>query len=170
MYQDDEFEDDRPSKSQIKREMHELQALGERLVKLNEEATAKVPISDRLATALTEMRRLSKREARRRQLQYIGKLMRTEDGPAIEQALERLEAGGVAQTRLLHESENWRDRMIADGDAALSGFLSAHPEADRQQLRQLIRTAQKERDHNKPPAASRKLFRYVRGVIDTEAE
>ncbi len=155
---------ERPSKSQRKREMHQLQALGERLVKLNPELLSEISLGTELLEALVEMGRIKGREARRRQLQYIGRLMRHEDGDAIAAALERLKAGGIEQTRRLHQLERWRDRLIEQDGDALGELLAAHPGTDRQQVRQLVRNARKERELNKPPAASRKLFRYLRSL------
>jgi ribosome-associated protein len=163
-YIDDEPLPERPSKSQRKREMHQLQALGERLVELNQEQIAGIPLGTELLQALEEMRRIKGREGRRRQLQYIGKLMRHEDGDAIAAALERLRAGGIEQTRRLHQLERWRDRLIEQGDGALGELIATHPGADRQQIRQLVRSARREQELNKPPAASRKLFRYLRSL------
>ena len=163
-YIDDEPLPERPSKSQRKREMHQLQALGERLVELNQEQIAGIPLGTELLQALEEMRRIKGREARRRQLQYIGRLMRHEDGDAIAAALERLRAGGIEQTRRLHQLERWRDRLIEQGDGALGELIATHPGADRQQIRQLVRSARREQELNKPPVASRKLFRYLRSL------
>ena len=163
--EDSEFLRERPSKSQVKREMLRLQDLGEDLTRLNPDTLESIPMSDRLADALREMRRLTKHEARRRQLQFIGKLMRSEDAEAIAGALQRLEAGSAARKRRLHELENWRDRMIDEGDEAVAQFVVAFPDANPQQIRQLVRGARKEREMDKPPAASRKLFRYLREIL-----
>jgi len=156
---------DRPSKSQRKREMQWLQGLGERLAALAPEALPPLPLSDRLRAALDELRRIRSREARRRQLQYIGRVMRSEDGEAIAAALERLTAGGLQQRRLLHQAEHWRDRLLAEGDAALAELLAEYPGGDAQQLRQLLRSAQQERDQARPPAAARRLFRQLRALM-----
>lgn len=160
----DDFLPERPSKSRRKREMHRLQALGERLVELTPEQLAEISPGTELLEALAEMGRIRGREARRRQLQYIGRLMRHQDGDAIAAALERLKAGGIEQTRRLHQLEHWRDRLIEQGDEALGEFIAAQPGADRQQIRQLVRSARKERERNRPPVASRKLFRYLRSL------
>jgi len=167
-YIDDEPYPERPSKSERKREMHRLQTLGERLTELNSDQLSEISLGSKLLEALAEMRRLKGREARRRQLQYIGRLMRHEDGEAIAAALERLKAGGIEQTRRLHELERWRDRLIAEGDEALGELIEVHPGADRQQVRQLVRTARQEQEREKPPVASRKLFRYLREVLSSE--
>ena len=155
---------ERPSKSERKREMLRLQALGERLADLGPEPLERVPVSAELQAALAELGRIKAREGRRRQLQYIGRLMRGEDTDAIAQALARLEAGSTAEKRRLHQLEQWRERLLSEGDGALGTFLDQHPAADRQHLRQLIRGAQTERDQQRPPAAARKLFRYLREI------
>jgi ribosome-associated protein len=131
-------------------------------------ALARVPVSAELRAAVEEMRRLKAREARRRQLQYIGRLMRAEDADAIAQAVAEAEAGSAAAKRRLHLLERWRERLLGEGDSALAAFLDAHPDADRQHLRQLIRRARFELDQGRPPAASRKLFRYLRRITGGE--
>lgn len=155
-----------PSKSQLKRDMERLQKLGARLLELKADQLAQLSLSDEMRAALREMGRIKSREARRRHLQYIGKLMRSEDEASIREFIERQDAGSAAQKRFLHELENWRDRLIAEGDGALGEYLDAHPTADRQQLRQLIRNARREHELEKPPAASRKLFRYLRDLSE----
>jgi len=167
-YLDDESLPEPASKSARKREMQRLQGLGEELTKLNSEQIAQVPLGEKLLQALEEMGRLKGREARRRQLQYIGRLMRDEDGDAVAAALDRIKAGGIEQTRRLHLLEGWRDRLIEEGDEALAELMADHPEIEPQQVRQLVRNARKEREREKPPAASRKLFRYLREVLVTE--
>lgn len=163
-YLPEDQEAERPSKSQIKREMERLQALGTRLLELKPDQLAKVHLSDDMLAAIAEMGRIKSREARRRHLQYMGKLMRNEDEESISTALERLDAGSAEQKRLLHELERWRDRLIEEGDAALGECLTVYPAADRQQLRQFIRNARREQELEKPPATSRKLFRYLRDI------
>jgi ribosome-associated protein len=165
---DDEFFHERPSKSARKREVQRLQDLGEQLTKLNPEQVAQIPVGEQLLKALEEMHRLKGREAQRRQLQYIGRLMRDEDGDAVAAALERLKAGGIEQTRRLHLLERWRDRLIDEGDEALGELMADHPAINPQQVRQLVRSARRELELEKPPAASRKLFRYLREVLDVE--
>jgi len=165
---DDQFPPEPPeeeapkSKSALKREMTALQKLGEELVELPEAKLAKVPMPEQLEDAVMLARRLKNREGKRRQMQYIGKLMRTIDSDAIRQALEQFHHESVAFRQQFHKLENWRDRLLAEGDGALQDLLHDMPELDRQHLRQLIRQAQKEASQNKPPAAARKLFKYLR--------
>ena len=107
---------------------------------------------------------MSSRGARKRQQQYIGKLMRDIDPEPIRQYLEQQRLDTRRQARIQHQLEDWRDRMIAEGDAAIDAYLTEQPIADRQCLRQLVRQARKEQAGNKPPKSSRALFRYLREV------
>ncbi len=156
---------DRPSKSQLKRHMEQLQHLGGELVKLHPEALGRIPLGEDVRAAIAEYHRLKGREGMRRQLQYIGRLMRSEDGAAISAALVQAQSGGLEEKRRLHLTEQWRERLLEQGDSALGGFLDKHPQADRQRLRQLIRAAALEHERGKPPAAARKLFRYLREIL-----
>jgi len=157
--------DERPSKSERKREMHALQQLGEKLTTLSAAQLANVPLDDDLREALVDYQRFGSREARRRQLQYIGKLMRRADADAIEQAWQLSQAGSDAAKKQQHRLERWRDRLVAEGDAALDALLQEFPDIDRQPVRQLVRDAQKEIREQRPPAAQRKLFRHLKTII-----
>ncbi|MBU4611520.1 ribosome-associated protein [Achromobacter sp. GG226] len=141
--EDDEPRYSGPSKSQRKRDMTALQALGVRLVDLSRDKLAQLPLSERLLEAIHEAQRITAHEGRRRQLQFVGKLMRDADGPAIEAQLDIWENGTREQARYFHELERWRDRLM-DDDEALTPFIAAYPNADVQQLRSLIRAARKE--------------------------
>ena len=160
---DNEFDDELVSKSQRKRDMNKLQALGAKLPELNKEQLAKVPLSDVLRLAVEEAQRLKPRsEATRRQMQYIGRLMQAEDADAIQSAIERFEAGKQAHMQIFHKLERWRDRLILGDNSDLQAYLDDDPDADIQHLRQLLRNAKKEASLDKPPIASRKLFKYLR--------
>ncbi len=169
---EDEEASDRPageqarSKSQIKREMLALQKLGERLAGLRPDVLAGIPLQEGLRVALEDARRIVAHGARRRQMQLIGKLMRSADAHAIRAALERIDSPGREQTRRLHHIEQWRTRLLEQGPEALTAFLAEYPRADRQHLRQLLRRARHEEEHSLPPESSRKLFRYIREVAD----
>lgn len=161
---DDDF--DRPSKSALKRQMTALQKLGEELVGLSDRELARIPIEDEdLHRVILEARGINSRSARRRHLQYLGKLMRSVDPEPIERALAELHQGRRENARAFQDLEQWRDRLLAEGDGALDELLADHPGADRQQLRQLIRQHRREVEAGKPPVASRKLFRYLRELI-----
>ncbi|MGE0875717.1 MAG: ribosome biogenesis factor YjgA [Burkholderiales bacterium] len=152
-----------PSRTKTKQRMLELQALGATLVKLPEGKLASVPMPDELADAVREARRISSREGLRRQVQYIGRLMREIDAEPIRAALAELE-GHSAQTRARQQQlERWRSRLIED-DAALTEYASANPGSDIQELRTLIRNARREIAEAKPPRAQRELFRLLRGA------
>jgi ribosome-associated protein len=154
--------DDDPSKSQRKRDMLALQSLGKQLVDLADGTLKKLELPESLAEAIAEARKLKSREARRRHLQLIGKLMRTVDVAALTLALERMDHQSPANQRHLQKLEDWRDRLI-DGDGALiEDIIEQHPSADRQQLRNLQRRAVREDSPEKISAARRKLFAYLR--------
>lgn len=164
---DDPFEEAPVSKSQRKREAHALQALGESLVKLNKSALSQIPLSDDLRNAIYEARRLQQHGALKRQLQYIGKLMRQCDVEPIRAAYEKVTNSYREDVEQHHALEQWRDRLLSDGDHALEQLVAEYPGVDRQHLRQLIRTAHKEATKNKPPKAARELFRYLREILAT---
>lgn len=159
---DFEDEDTGPSKSELKREMLALQKLGEKIVKLSNGDLATIPLDHKLADAVQIARRIKSHEGLRRQMQYIGKLMRTTDIELIEQAIQKLEDGRKQIAEQFHQLENWRDELIELGPNSIELVIEKFPHADRQHLRQLIMQANKEKKLNKPPAASRKLFRYLR--------
>ncbi len=167
-YQDNDTpEYDGPSKSQLKREMHALQDLGKRMLDLSNDQLATLPISDTLRAAIEESRRIRQNEARRRHLQYIGKVIRQEDDPeALATAIDAFDAGSEEHTRRHHLAERWRDRIIAEGDAVVGEFFNYCPSADLQHLRNLARNARKDVEKQKNTGQSRKLFRYLRECID----
>ncbi|WP_106478414.1 ribosome biogenesis factor YjgA [Phytohalomonas tamaricis] len=154
--------DDRPSKSQLKREMHALQALGEKIIELSPSQRARLPLSDDMLAAVDETSRIHSHEARRRHMQYVGKVMRKEDLEAIKATFEEFEQEKLNRDLHFHRLEQWRDRLVAEGDSAVAELLEQYPDVDRQTLRQLIRNAQRERDAGKPPTSSRKLFKFLR--------
>ena len=124
----------------------------------------KVPLDDSLKDAIELAQRLQK-EARRRQLQYIGKLLRSIDAEPIREALEKIENKHNQQQAMLHKLEILRDELVAKGDVALTDLLNEHPSADRQQLRNLIRAAQKEKEQNKPSKAYREIYQILKTLI-----
>ena len=152
------------SKSEIKRDAEDLKQLGEKLVNLTKANLTKVPLDDSLKDAIELAQRLQK-EARRRQLQYIGKLLRSIDAEPIREALEKIENKHNQQQAMLHKLEILRDEVITKGDAALTDLLNEHPSADRQQLRNLIRAAQKEKEQNKQSKAYREIYQILKTLI-----
>jgi len=133
-------------------------------VNLSKANLTKVPLDDSLKDAIELAQRLQK-EARRRQLQYIGKLLRSIDAEPIREALEKIENKHNQQQAMLHKLEILRDELVAKGDVALTDLLNEHPSADRQQLRNLIRAAQKEKEQNKPSKAYREIYQILKTLI-----
>ncbi len=167
MQEDYEFDDDEftKSKTQLKQEMQALQDLGVAITKLTKEQQSKIPMSESLRSSIEEAPKIKSNSAKRRHMQFIGKLMRKEDQEEIRQAYDSIMEASHTLTRLQHSIEKWRDDLIQDG-SQMETFISRHPDVDRQQLRQLIRAAQKEKTENKPPANARKLFRFLRDTIE----
>ncbi len=154
------FDDDRPSKSQRKRDMQALQDLGNALVKLGSEQVKKLDLPDVLREAVLEAQRITSHEGKRRQLQYVGKLMRQVDSGSIVAQLAAINGESKAAVALMHRCERWRDRLI-DDDAALTDFLAEHAIDDVQSLRAMIRAARKERGAGQPPKHARELYRLL---------
>lgn len=157
-----------PSRSQDRRDALEVLALGERLAGLTDTQLAKLPVPDDLLPHVIEARRITSHIARKRQLAFLAKQMRREDDETLDAIRDALDEKGEAarqETAALHRAEAWRDRLMEDGDAALSELVEAHPGADRQQLRQLVRSALDERRKDKPPRAYRELYRAIRDLV-----
>ncbi len=159
----EEPSDQAPSKSALKRRMLALQQLGESLVALNDKQLDRVPVEDeRLLQAIRETRQIRSNSARRRHMQFIGKLMRDIDATAIEQALESMHQARQQDNDTFHQLEQLREEILQAGVSGVELVMQRWPQADRQQLRQLVLQHQREIARNKPPAASRKLFKYLR--------
>ena len=154
----------RPSKTQLKKAMHELQSLGEALVALPADRIAALPLSETLHAAIDELRRTRSHEGRRRQMQFIGKLMRSTDPEPIREAVAAMQLGNARDALALHRAEHWRAELIA-GDAALTAWGEAHPQSDLQRLRSLVRAARKDAaaaPEQRSGRAYRELFRFIR--------
>ncbi|PBS12096.1 hypothetical protein CMZ82_11660 [Lysobacteraceae bacterium NML93-0792] len=157
-----------PSRKQNRREALEVLALAEALVGLPDGRLAKLPVPDSLMPHIADTRRITSHIARKRQMAFLAKQMRREDEATLEALRDALDAGGEAariDTARLHRAEQWRLRLLDEGDTALAALLDEYPNADRQKLRQLVRNALAERAKNKPPAAFRELFRELRDVF-----
>jgi ribosome-associated protein len=152
------------SRSQRKRDVEALQTLGERLITLPASQLAQLDIPDNLRAALREAKRLNANGAIRRQKQYIGKLMRGVDPAPIQAKLDEWDGTSREQAAKFHLLERWRDKLLAD-DQAISALILAHPRADVQHLRTLIRNAHKEAAAGRPPRSSRELFKELRQLI-----
>ncbi|MFN3716959.1 MAG: ribosome biogenesis factor YjgA [Thiobacillus sp.] len=155
---------DGPSKSQLKREVEALQALGEVLVKLPEAQWKRIELPDELRAAVADCRKITQNGALRRQKQYIGKLMRGIDPAPIQAQLDVFNGVSAAENAKLHQAEKWRAKLMADNEA-LTLFLDQFPGADATRLRQLIRNARDEAARNRPPRAFREIFRVIRETI-----
>ncbi len=153
-----------PSKSQRKRDMQALRDLGERLLDVPEEELGKLSDTD-LVEAVRTFRKITRGNARKRQLQYIGKLMRNADIDEIRELLDRFDAGSRTHVQQFHQLEQWRERLIGGDDRVMEEIAARHPELDRQHLRQLTRNAAAERREEKePPVQFRKLFQYLKSL------
>jgi len=162
------FADERPSKTQRKKASHELQDLGEALVALPESRVQALDIPEGLRDAVHEYRRTRSHEGRRRQMQYIGKLMRGVDTAPIRQAVLDMQLGRAKDSLSLHEAERWRAELIAD-DAGIGAFVQQFPATDTQQLRSLVRSARKDAalaPEQRSGRAFRELFQFIKQVRD----
>jgi ribosome-associated protein len=169
-----------PSRTELKKESTELQKVGEALLTLRSDLFDRLDLPEGLVNALDELKRITNFEGRRRQLQYVGKLMRQlepETLQAVRDALEEQRSGSAQQTLALHVAEKWRDDLIANDDA-LQAWLKAHPDTDVQQLRALIRQARKDGAPTQDEVsrglaprrgrAFREIFQMVRDQLDEE--
>ena len=160
------MDDEVVSKTKRKQEMTALQSLGARLVDLPESQIAELPMEERLREAVLEAKRITSHEAKRRQMQYVGRLMREIDPAPLRERLEAM-TGHSAQAAAQHRRlEGWRERLLAD-DEALTAFAAEHPGADLQALRTLIRNTRKEQKEAKPPRSYRELFRLIKECSDS---
>lgn len=167
-FQSNEFEQkyERPSKSEMKRQMNDLQKLGEQLVAEPRDRVKRVPMPDEVRDAILMCQTISNHEGRRRQMQYVGKMMRTldeEEVAVIQRTIDSWKGMSKAETAALHALERRRDKLLAD-DKALTELLGEHPQLDGQHLRTLIRNARKEQADNKPPKACREIFQILKDL------
>ena len=153
------------SKSEIKRDAEALKDLGAEMVDLGKNALDRIPLDEDLRAAI-ELAQKIKKEGRRRQLQLIGKMLRARDIEPIQTALDKLKNRHNQQVSLFHKLEALRDRLVEEGDDVIPSILDLYPAADRQQLRSLVRNAQKEKAANKPPKAYRQIFQYLRELAE----
>ena len=161
-----------PSRSEQRRAALDVLALGERLATLTPTQLAKLPVPESLLPHIADTRRMTAHGARKRQVAFLAKQMRREDDEVLDAIRDALDAGGDAarrETALMHRARFRRERLLAEGDEALSAFVEAHPDADRQRLRQLVRSTLEERTRNKPPRAFRELFREVKELLEAAA-
>ena len=165
---DSAFEYDGPSRSQMRREALDVLKLAHALTGLSDAQLSHVPLDDDLLAEVRRARAVTQQIARKRQIAYLAKQLRKLDDEELEPIRAKLD-NDRQQSRLeaasLHHAEQWRERLIAEGDEALTELLNAHPAADRQHLRQLARQSKIERDRKSPPHAQRELFRTLRDLL-----
>ena len=160
-----------PSRSQKKRDSSALQDLGAKLAELPDSALKRLALPPPLMAAIADYKGLSKHEARRRQLQFIGALMRETDADPLARAVDDMEAGNRASAREFHKVEVWRAALLAGDESGLEDMVALAEESEqsrvRSQIRQLARNARSEAEKNKPPRSSRALFRLLRELRES---
>ena len=161
-----EFHD--KSRKQKRNDALEVLALGEKLVSLTPAQLARLPVPEDLLPHIAECKRITAHIAHKRQLAFLAKHMRREEDATLDAIRDALDANsetGRREVAMMHRAEDWREKLMADGDGALSKLLDEYPQADRQQLRTLVRNAQAERARNKPPRAYREIFQVLRMLM-----
>ncbi len=161
---------DGPSKSQLKRDSHHLVDIGEEILKLSHEEISSLHLPDELEDAIITALKIKSRSGLKRQRLYIGKLLRAIDNENIEVQLRKIQHRHDTNTAHFKRLEKWRDNLIDNDKATLNEVITHYPEIDRQHINQLIRAAHQEKQHDKPPAASRKLFKYLRELEDERSQ
>ncbi|MCB1644108.1 MAG: DUF615 domain-containing protein [Pseudomonadales bacterium] len=157
-----DFGDDRPSKSQKKRDMQSMRDMGARLVEFPDEHLLTIPYPD-IISAVQACRKITKGNARKRQIQYIGKLISKLDPEPVRQLIDRFDASSQAHVLHFHKLEQWRERLISEDPDVMSEIITGIPDIDRQHLRQLVRHAIQEREQDTgSPVHFRKLFQYLK--------
>jgi ribosome-associated protein len=149
------------SKTQRKKEMHELQKLGVELVALSAPQLENILLDEKLRNAVLEAKRIRSHEAKRRQMQYIGRLMREVDAAPIRAQLDGLNQGSAASAAAHQRVEAWREKLLAD-EVAFTEFVLQFPGCDLQQLRNLVRSVKRDLENGKPPRSNRELFRFIK--------
>lgn len=163
---DDEFY---VSKTKRKQAMNELQDMGGELVKLGNSRLAELNLPEELLTAVLDAKRITSNSATRRQIQYIGRLMRDIDPAPIKAKLDAWSGNSKAEAARFHRLERWRERLLAD-ESALSEFIGEYPATDAQQIRTLVRNARREAEASKPPKSSRALFKLLKETTESNEE
>jgi ribosome-associated protein len=167
---DDNTEEEWVSKSQKKRECDAMQRIGDKLLKLKPDELALIDLPAELEDALNEARRIRSNSALKRQRQYLGKIIRSCDSETIEKQLNTVIHRNDTNTAQFKKIERWRDRLIDNDKQVLGEIIQQYPGLDRQHVHNLVRQAAKEESTNKPPAASRKLFKYLREISVVSGE
>ncbi len=165
----DELDDRPPSKSALKRASHELQDLGEQLVSMPDARLAAIDMPERLRDALDAWKTTRSFEGKRRQMQFIGKVLRLVDADPLREAVATFKLGHARNALALHECEAWRVRLLDDEKTALNDWLQAYPQTDVQQLRTLIRQARKDAaaaPEQRNGRAYRELFQFIKRLVE----
>jgi ribosome-associated protein len=157
------------SKTKLKAEADAAQEIGQKLIDLPKDKLLKLELPESVYEAVMEAKRITANGAIRRQKQYLGRLMREIDTAPIVDQLQRWEGKHTEENARFHGMERWRTRLLTQAEA-VSEFLVTYPHADSQQIRTLIRNAQREEAANKPPKSSRELFKLIREIVETEAQ
>ena len=160
-----EQEDEWVSKTQMKKQMNDLQALGMELTKLSSDTLKKIGLDEELFEAIATYKKITSNSALKRQAQFIGRLMRDTDPAPIETYLAKLRGDNTAHNAFLQRVEQARTRLLAD-DGAITQFMADFPQADAGKLRTLIRNTKKEQEQNKPPKNFRALFQEIKAVME----
>lgn len=162
----------RVSKTQAKKASHDLQDLGEAVVALPAERLKDLALDEGLMYAIEQFKKTKTHEGRRRQMQYIGKLMRRTDPEPMQEAVAAMNLGQAKDALTLHQAERWRAELLAD-DTALTAWMQAHPQTDLQQLRSLVRSARKDAaavPEKRSGKAVRDLFKFIRAALHVPSE
>jgi len=158
------------SKTQFKREASDLQKLGVQLTELSEDTLNQLDLPEQLLDAVLEAKKIHQRGGRKRQLQYIGKIMRKIDAGPIEQSLLKIKQQHKQVVSRFHQIESWRDELVQGSTDTLSKLIELFPELDRQYVRQLMRNAQRESSQQKTPKSARLLFKYLQELDNLNAD
>ncbi len=153
------------SRTRLKQEMHDLQRLGEDILKLSLDHINKIEMPEELREAILFARTLKKHGALRRQLQYVGTLMRNVDTEPIRRFIDNIKLGSKNESTAFNKLEKWRDDLVNGKEGVMDCVLNELPGVNRQHIRQLVRNAVKEKEKQQSPKASRALFRYLRELM-----
>ncbi len=154
------------SRADIKRAAQAVTDLGEQIAEMTEDQIKKLQLPKLFTDAVLQLKKMGKGPALKRQKLYLGKILRQDEDLIVEikEKLAEIELKKKQQNAHFHRLEQWRDRLISEGDDALHAFLESYPNADRQQLRQWIRNALKEQQEQKPPKSAREIFKYLKSL------
>ncbi len=156
------------SKTELKRLAQQATDIGKQLVGLDKATLNKLDLPVNVLENVVTTQSIKSNIARKRQLQYLGKQIRNSDMQHIQQQLARLQSQHRHDTAQFHKLEQWRDQLLQQNDTAINQFIDHYPQADRQHLRQLVRQSHQEAKKNAAPTAARKLFRYIKDIIDEQ--